>query len=599
MVLPEALALYESWSLTRPTRTPPSRLYCLAPVNLGTSDSESLTSYIARLAQAHNVTVSALFGREIAPLVERTFLKRRMAAAEIRAPLISSFRDLVRAANGIGRTATDLTRAVETLTLRSDIRLLTMKPWANVFAKCRLLRLTHAACFACYEQWRMEGKVVCDPLLWALQAVTICPKHARPLDLQCSCCRLPLWPLTSHSRPGHCSKCGEWLGTFAQPASSGRVTLTDGDWNQAVWMANAAGELIAAAPALTCLPVRESVAQAIAAQTGRFGGKRAPLARLLQANRGTLGDWQRGEQVPEFGRFLKMCFHLNLSPLSLLIGCSAQDEAPRIPARTQPIERKASSANRPGRLADLKQFHDSLHAALQEYPPPTFKEVARRLNRRPATILHHFPDQYRTLVARHARYQKSCAQDRWNRAKLGLEAALREQPPPSTKELGKRLGCSLPALQQHHPSLYQALWKRHTCFLKHQTICDLRSKLKAALNEYPPPAFKTLARRFGYARATVLKYCPDLVRLIIKHCARHRQATCLMRRQQLEDQIRRVALALHQSGTYPSLRKVSSQVTQTRTIVGNERATVLLRSIREELDLRGARQAVSSSRLES
>ncbi|PYV37001.1 MAG: hypothetical protein DMG06_29225, partial [Acidobacteria bacterium] len=294
MLLHEGLAVYESWSLTPPIPAPPSRLYSLAPVNLGTADSESLTSYIARLAQAHHVTVAALFGLEIAPLVDRNYFNNKTRGSGILRVLGSPFHDLARAMNGIGRTATDLTRAVEALTLRSDIRLLTMKPWANVFAQCRLLRLTHAACFSCYEEWRIQGKVISDPLLWALEVVRVCPKHDRPLSLHCPFCHRTLLQLASHSRPGHCSQCGEWLGSFASATLTDGNTLTDDEWNQARWMANAAGELIAVASGLTSAPPRERLAQAITTQARRFAGKRAPLARLLQMDHSTLGDWQRG-----------------------------------------------------------------------------------------------------------------------------------------------------------------------------------------------------------------------------------------------------------------------------------------------------------------
>ena len=323
MPLNEGLDVYESWNLTPTVFSRPSRLYSLEPVGIETTYGESLTSYIARLAQAHHVTTAALFDLEILKLVDREYLSRMKAPGSMRA-LCGPFRELARAINGMGKTATDLTRAVEALTLRNDMSFLTMKPWAAVFSQCRLLRLTHAACFYCYEEWRVQGKVIYDPLLWALEPVRVCPKHLRPLSLQCRFCGRHLRPLATHSCPGHCSNCGEWLGTFVQDALHQSQPLAKAEWNQAIWMASAAGELIAAAPSLAVRPAREAVARTISTQAGRFAGKLARLARFLQMNKTAIHDWRRGKKVPELGRFLKMCFRLDTPPLQILSSHSVQ-----------------------------------------------------------------------------------------------------------------------------------------------------------------------------------------------------------------------------------------------------------------------------------
>src|SRR5881628_1288542 len=54
---------YESWDFTRPVLPPRSRLYSLEPIGIGTPLCESLSGYIARLADAHAVSVGDLVGR--------------------------------------------------------------------------------------------------------------------------------------------------------------------------------------------------------------------------------------------------------------------------------------------------------------------------------------------------------------------------------------------------------------------------------------------------------------------------------------------------------------------------------------------------------
>src|SRR5438876_2009939 len=54
---------FESWSLSSPPVPPRSQLYSLQPVGVGTGMVESLTGYLARLAEAHSVSVGDLVGR--------------------------------------------------------------------------------------------------------------------------------------------------------------------------------------------------------------------------------------------------------------------------------------------------------------------------------------------------------------------------------------------------------------------------------------------------------------------------------------------------------------------------------------------------------
>ena len=68
-----------------------------------------------------------------------------------------------------------------------------------------------------------------------------------------------------------------------------------------------------------------------------------------------------------------------------------------------------------------------------------------------------------------------------------------------------------------------------------------------------------------------------------------------MRWQQVETEIRKVALELYEAGLFPSLRRVSSRITQTLVA---KRTCNLLRAIRDELGLQGTEQTLNSYRLE-
>ena len=60
--------LFESWSLTTPPLPPRTVLYSIKPIGVGTALVESLTGYVARLAEAHSVSVGNLVGSVLSDL---------------------------------------------------------------------------------------------------------------------------------------------------------------------------------------------------------------------------------------------------------------------------------------------------------------------------------------------------------------------------------------------------------------------------------------------------------------------------------------------------------------------------------------------------
>jgi hypothetical protein len=110
------------------------------------------------------------------------------------------------------------------LTKRPDLRYLTMTPWATVLSHPKLIRPTRAWCPACYEEWRLGGGTVYEPLLWSLGVITSCPRHGCPLRSTCPHCDRRSHALESRSRPGFCHACLGWLGLRQEEeASAGRV----------------------------------------------------------------------------------------------------------------------------------------------------------------------------------------------------------------------------------------------------------------------------------------------------------------------------------------------------------------------------------------
>src|SRR5207247_2306305 len=139
----EGLVVYGDWDLKRPAVPPRSRLFHLEPVGVGTPETESLTGYVARLAEAHGVSTRHLVVHEILPLLGRPHL----AASWTNTGLLSAFwRRETRALNGTRTLARNLVRALEALTGRRGLQSLTLLTWSDVLSVQQLQRPTRAWC---------------------------------------------------------------------------------------------------------------------------------------------------------------------------------------------------------------------------------------------------------------------------------------------------------------------------------------------------------------------------------------------------------------------------------------------------------------------
>jgi len=391
------LAIYKSWELKQPTVPPRSQLYCLKPVGVGTPYVESLTGYLARLAEAHSVLPGVLMERELAPLAYK-----RHGSTNLR-----EIYNRTRALNGTGTMALNLVQVLEILTLQSDLCFLTMLVWAKVLPQRALLRSNRVWCPACYEEWRSTGQIIYEPLLWSLDVLKVCPRHQRRLCLQCSHCNQQLPLLARHTRPGYCSNCQQWLGISPDVEPSYSETLAEDKLRWETWIVDSVGELFAAAPLLPSSPPRERIAAVLSTYVDQVAeGNIAAFARMLQIPKNTLWLWQAGQVLPQLNVLLQICHHLGISLLDLLTG-KAVEHLDRATVLTQNQYKHAPKV--PNRVVDVSQVRRALEEVLEEdvYPSPSMQEVARRLKYDRRFLYRHFPSLCHAISARYVSYRRA------------------------------------------------------------------------------------------------------------------------------------------------------------------------------------------------
>src|SRR5438876_1201739 len=366
---------------------PRSKLYCLAPLGMGTVEVECLTSYIQRLAWAYRVNPRVLVAEVILPHLGHTYY------ADL-AHLGSFSRTRSMSINGIGEVAQDWARTLECLTMRSDLRLLTLHPWADGLPTWGLLRPIPQWCPVCYDEWREQKQPVYQPLLWAIQAVTICLQHAQSLVELCPVCRQPQSAIASKRGLGCCTQCEAWLG---QPRSEQACEEDLIDWQK--WMKEMVEELLLATIMFGSLPWHRLPA-GINACVEAIGGTRQ-LGRIAGVPNVLFCNWRKQKRTPSFTYLLKVSYALNFSPLQFM---TVEPERLKNTLRAKMIYRSPPRVGLPAPASkgDLARIQAFLQTMLEgEVAPLPLRHVAQQLGVGGKFLAGRFPDECAQILAQY------------------------------------------------------------------------------------------------------------------------------------------------------------------------------------------------------
>jgi hypothetical protein len=243
----------EMWDLQKPAIPPRSRLYHLEPIGVGAPYTESLSSYLCRLAQEHCVPSQKLIMGEIVPKMMGHDYEAALTKKNISTLFSNS--DAKPAVNGMRTKTQSLVQALEELTQRKDLSFLSLLTWKGVVNEQELFRQYRAWCPRCNEQWRQERDVIYEPLLWSFREVDVCLYHNCRLVDECPHCSSRLPVIANFLQLGFCSRCKGWLGSQRDEKP---VFKTDElEWNQ--YRVRSIGELIAVAPKLEYQPSLENL----------------------------------------------------------------------------------------------------------------------------------------------------------------------------------------------------------------------------------------------------------------------------------------------------------------------------------------------------
>ena len=503
-----------------PTRT---RLYPLELIGIGTIYSECLTSFIIRLAEAYSVKPGILFKQEILPLMISNPLlnsERYLGNTSNEGGIDKVFANNTKSFNGTGVWAASLIDIIVTLTSVENLSCSTLLKWKKVLSQRNLLKKQRAWCSSCFAEWKNYKSYIYEPLIWNLEIVKICPKHKKKLTTICTHCQNKNKILGWKSRVGYCSSCSGWLGISEQDNSN----LSINDIEIQLQNINSIGNLIMSSPNITSYPSRSIISSHLYDLIQNIPNiNQATLARYLEVSKTVLNRWLTGENIPTIENLQKICVKLDISIIDFL------------------TKEKLIISNTI--IQKVQQFKLSKGHSKSSHRKYGKKEII-----------------------------------------FTLQQALQEFPPPSTSEIVIRLSIPESSIRFHAQSLYSSISLRHREYEKKQKNELIKTSLEEILNseEYPFPSFKEVSIRMGISSINLRKNYPQLSRLIAEKYLQDRSKEAEKRKNQLAQEIRRIAIQLHNEGEEPLGYKISRHMDKPLTIIQNA-ALDALQEIRKEL----------------
>ena len=602
--------IYSSWEQASGHSIPlRSYLYHLPPMGLRSAVVESLTSYLTRLAEAHDISPGTLLTREVLPKVRAEFRRHEYKGVPATQ---STFMYDAHTLNNAGQQSQDWVNVLEQLTSVRGLQYLTMGTWRQVISEVDLLRRRRAWCGLCLEDWQCSNQQVYEPLLWALKEISACPTHACLLVDRCPHCNKDQHVISAKVKPGHCCRCRRWLGMTTS------ATDVPDDIGGRVAMAENIGELLSVAPTLAHPPSCESLLLNLKLCVGELAdGSMSRFVAASGVSFDIMADWARiPERNVRLVHLCRICTLVGISPR--LFVCKrltlddfdyersrkavaqktshikprrsmhylrpALEHAARAPEgrclrdvanelgysslqslrRREPAlcDRICPKQSRrkvvPDALPLARSFpsnetiEHAITSALQAPLSPPLKVIARELGFRHVSSLYtRFPDLCQAFAKKNALDRKADIE----RCREKVAAAANQTPPLTLKEVAAKVGVTDSILNTRYPDLCKKIVsrisERKMLESEHQ-----RRQFQVALTEPAMPSAEELSARIGIGIKHLGKIHPDLYAQYRERSHEARRLAVSNRRAAFESEVRSAAIELIDRGLYPSRRRV-------------------------------------------
>lgn len=440
-----------------PTRTV---LYNLEPIGIGTPYVESLSSYIARLAEKHNVKETVMLREVFGPLIKNENIKKH----------ISKFGTVYREylINGISAFSLENIRIIEELTGRKDIQYTTMINWGGLFNK-NVVNSNRRWCSLCLESFRKELGLVYEPLLWAVSDIKICDKHQIELKEFCPHCKKKLSYISSSLLVGHCQYCLKWLG---EPSSYENKILSE---DQKFILKNYK-QLFEVAPSLKVFPNKNYIGNRLKKLIGQIGlNNGQQFSKFLEVNNAQMFCWLNNKSGPSPEKLLHIAKKLNCTIYDIIL-----DENFYLNVKVDSIYkiRKVSKITKEEMENHLR------NAAYTNSTPKSLPEVCREVGISLEAAKNNFPNLSKMIVDNFSLHRKKSIFQRKKDIEVILTEILIHKTPMSLNKSLGNYGLSIKLAKKYHPELCEMIIERNQQYIKagkEKRIKDNEDEIKSII----------------------------------------------------------------------------------------------------------------------
>ncbi|RFB14964.1 hypothetical protein DZB84_13720 [Bacillus sp. HNG] len=415
-----------------------SRLYNLEPVGIGTAEVESLTSYFSRLANCHSVKLSKLLDLEVSKELIKEYLSNSIKRNRTK---------YTQYINGTSEVSIDFVQALEKLTTRNDLINLTCQNWRGISGHS-ILNNKRVWCSQCLYEAKIFGYETYEKLIWQIKMINICPEHRTKLESKCPHCNRENAVMSAKLRPGFCSKCEKWLGDNVFSP-----TKID-EWEK--WKINNIKLLLEYFQNSSIVPLNNIIPKFMERLINIFtGGNVRAFAREVGVSRNTLRDFVNGKpSYISLERLLKILYYFEITILEMIelkeIKITKVNKHANSLFQKQNIKRDVN----PGEIREKL----SMIISLNEIPPPSVKQVMKRLNYSSSTLYKYASDLCKVLAENRANYLNQKKIERLKMIDLEVSRVVKEITAegkyPSEERVKKRL-----LFPVYYEELYQAMEK--------------------------------------------------------------------------------------------------------------------------------------------
>ncbi|MGF6931985.1 hypothetical protein OKW41_001124 [Paraburkholderia sp. UCT70] len=323
----------------------------------------------------------------------RTTSDRRPAAFGRHYPMAA--REWMSLANSKGKLAEMWVDSLNRMVGRSDLKFLTLLPWAQRFGPfARLMNENRQWCALCLEEDLQSGSTINERLIWSVQWVKICERHRCRLTDACPTCgyRQPS-QISPRQLCGFCSRCEGWLGAAnAQPLLPRQTTAL----RYEEWAAKCSADLVARAPPSTRIDARRCISQVIERGISRyFDGDAAAFCEHIGVSKSCPQNW-RTAGPPHASTLMAISYCLQVPLHELVEGVDAFKRSRPLPLPSQLTRKHIRAIARPIDWEQVEQFLTEVANGILDFDSLT--SALEAIHLQPTRAYAHFPNLCRHVT---------------------------------------------------------------------------------------------------------------------------------------------------------------------------------------------------------